>query len=131
VVAEGAGEELLGKSAETDAGGNRKLPAIGEFLKSKISEYFKQQGSETTIKYVDPSYMIRSVPANASDSLYCMLLASNAVHGAMVRSVDEEEEEEEEEDESGVDVDGDCDDCDDDTDNDDDNDSNDYDDDVW
>jgi len=83
VVAEGAGEELLGKSAETDAGGNRKLPAIGEFLKSKISEYFKQQGSETTIKYVDPSYMIRSVPANASDSLYCMLLASNAVHGAM------------------------------------------------
>lgn len=33
--------------------------------------------------------MIRSVPANASDSLYCMLLASNAVHGAMVRNDDD------------------------------------------
>ena len=86
MVAEGAGEELLGKSAEMDASGNRKLPAIGEFLKLKISEYFKKMNSEATIKYVDPSYMIRSVPANASDSLYCMLLASNAVHGAMVRN---------------------------------------------
>lgn len=83
VVAEGAGEELLGKSTEVDAGGNRKLPAIGEFLKSKIVAYFKEHGQETSIKYLDPSYMIRSVPANASDSLYCMLLAQNAVHGAM------------------------------------------------
>eukprot|EP01036_Dinobryon_divergens_P022498 gene22498-30759_t len=83
VVAEGAGEELLGQSAETDAGGNRKLPAIGEFLKRKIVEYFKQHGEEATVKYIDPSYMIRSVPANASDALYCMLLAQNAVHGVM------------------------------------------------
>eukprot|EP01038_Epipyxis_sp_PR26KG_P014668 gene14668-19706_t len=83
VVAEGAGEELLGQSAETDAGGNRKLPAIGEFLKKKVVEYFSKHGKEATVKYIDPSYMIRSVPANASDSLYCMLLAQNAVHGAM------------------------------------------------
>lgn len=61
-------------------------------MKNKISEYFKEQGSETTIKYVDPSYMIRSVPANASDSLYCMLLASNAVHGAMVRRDDDDDD---------------------------------------
>lgn len=83
VVAEGAGEELLGKSTATDAGGNRKLPPIGEFLKTKINEYFKSKGLEATVKYIDPSYMIRSVPANASDSLYCMLLSHNAVHGAM------------------------------------------------
>lgn len=83
VVAEGAGEDLLGKSEETDKGGNRKLPLIGEFLKSKVVEYFASHGMEATVKYIDPSYMIRSVPANASDSLYCMLLAQNAVHGAM------------------------------------------------
>ena len=83
VVAEGAGEEILGTAAEVDAGGNKKLPPIGEFLKKKVSAYFKQAGMEATVKYIDPSYMIRSVPANASDSLYCMLLAHNAVHGAM------------------------------------------------
>lgn len=83
VVAEGAGEELLGQSAEVDAGGNRKLPAIGDFMKQRIVEYFKRHDMEATVKYIDPSYMIRSVPANASDALLCMLLAQNAVHGAM------------------------------------------------
>lgn len=83
VVAEGAGEELLGTSAVTDAGGNKKLPPIGEFMKKQIQEHFATKGKECTVKYIDPSYMIRSVPANAADSLYCMMLAQNAVHGAM------------------------------------------------
>lgn len=83
VVAEGAGEELLGQSAEKDASGNKKLPAIGQFLKEKIGVYFKSQGQPSTVKYIDPSYMVRSVPANAADSIYCSLLAQNAVHGAM------------------------------------------------
>ncbi|EKU22888.1 6-phosphofructo-2-kinase / fructose-2,6-bisphosphatase, partial [Nannochloropsis gaditana CCMP526] len=83
VVAEGAGEELLGQSAEKDASGNKKLPAIGQFLKEKIGIYFKSQGQPSTVKYIDPSYMVRSVPANAADSIYCSLLAQNAVHGAM------------------------------------------------
>jgi 6-phosphofructokinase 1 len=83
VVAEGAGEELLGESTIVDAGGNKKLPPIGEFMKHQILEHFKRQGKECTVKYIDPSYMIRSVPANAADSLYCMILAQNAVHGAM------------------------------------------------
>mmetsp|Transcript_15253 Transcript_15253/g.28466 ORF Transcript_15253/g.28466 Transcript_15253/m.28466 type:complete len:551 (+) Transcript_15253:3-1655(+) len=84
VVAEGAGEELLGESTETDASGNKKLPAIGEFLKSKINEFFKKNDPQgATVKYVDPSYIIRSCPANAADSLYCMQLAQNAVHGLM------------------------------------------------
>eukprot|EP00607_Mallomonas_marina_P006703 CAMPEP_0182437862 /NCGR_PEP_ID=MMETSP1167-20130531/85331_1 /TAXON_ID=2988 /ORGANISM="Mallomonas Sp, Strain CCMP3275" /LENGTH=482 /DNA_ID=CAMNT_0024630927 /DNA_START=168 /DNA_END=1616 /DNA_ORIENTATION=- len=83
VVAEGAGEELLGESAEVDAGGNRKLPAIGEYLADKLRYYFAQYGQVVTVKNIDPSYMIRSVPANASDAVYCMLLGQNAVHGAM------------------------------------------------
>ncbi|KAL7511768.1 hypothetical protein ACHAXN_012427 [Cyclotella atomus] len=83
VVAEGAGEELLGESTETDASGNKKLPKIGEFMKKAVEDYFKKQGEVATVKYIDPSYMIRSVPANATDTLYCMQLAQNAVHGCM------------------------------------------------
>jgi 6-phosphofructokinase 1 len=83
VVAEGAGEEVLGVSAETDASGNKKLPAIGEFMKKSVEDYFKKHGETATVKYIDPSYTVRSVPANAADSLYCMQLAQNAVHGAM------------------------------------------------
>jgi len=83
VVAEGAGEELLGTSAETDASGNKKLPAIGAFMKKTAEEYFEKQGETATVKYIDPSYMVRSVPANAADTLYCMELAQNAVHGMM------------------------------------------------
>jgi 6-phosphofructokinase 1 len=59
VVAEGAGEELLGQSAEIDAGGNRKLPPIGEFMKEKIEKFFQENGYPSTVKYINPSYMIR------------------------------------------------------------------------
>ena len=83
VVAEGAGEEVLGTSAETDASGNKKLPKIGEFMKAQVMEYFEKMGEVATVKYIDPSYTVRSVPANAADSLYCMQLGQNAVHGAM------------------------------------------------
>ncbi|CAM9614811.1 unnamed protein product, partial [Chrysoparadoxa australica] len=83
VVAEGAGEELLGKSMQTDASGNRKLPAIGQFMRDKIEEYFRRHGKEATVKYIDPSYMIRSCPASAFDQVYCMQIAQNAVHGIM------------------------------------------------
>jgi 6-phosphofructokinase 1 len=83
VVAEGAGEEVLGISAETDASGNKKLPAIGEFMKQAVTDFFAKHGDVATVKYIDPSYTVRSVPANAADSLYCMQLAQNAVHGAM------------------------------------------------
>lgn len=83
VVAEGAGEELMGESAETDASGNKKLPAIGEFMAKTVKDFFKSKGEQATVKYIDPSYMIRARPANAQDSIYCMQLAQNAVHGAM------------------------------------------------
>lgn len=68
------------------AGGNRKLPELGTWLKGEIGTYFAKIKMPVTVKYIDPSYMIRSVPANASDAVYCLLLAQNAVHGAMVRS---------------------------------------------
>lgn len=83
VVAEGAGEELLGKSEVVDAGGNRALPEIGPFLQKATRDYFSKFGEEATIKYVDPSYTVRSVPANGADSLYCQELAMDAVHGCM------------------------------------------------
>ena len=83
VVAEGAGEELLGASAEVDAGGNKKLPAIGEWLVAEIKKHFKASGKEATLKYIDPSYMVRSVAADAGDSYLCMLLAHAAAHGSM------------------------------------------------
>lgn len=83
VVAEGAGQELMATSGDTDESGNSKLPPIGIFLKDKIQSYFKHKGVGTSIKYIDPSYQIRSVPAIPSDSYYCMILAQNAVHCAM------------------------------------------------
>ena len=50
VVAEGAGEDVLGVSAETDASGNKKLPPIGEFMKKQVEEYYKKQGDVATVK---------------------------------------------------------------------------------
>ena len=84
VVAEGAGQDLMNNnSAETDASGNTRLGNIGEFLKDKISEFFKKRRIEVNLKYIDPSYTIRSVPASAQDNVYCLRLAQNAVHAAM------------------------------------------------
>mmetsp|Transcript_43282 Transcript_43282/g.87524 ORF Transcript_43282/g.87524 Transcript_43282/m.87524 type:complete len:508 (+) Transcript_43282:29-1552(+) len=83
VVAEGAGESVLGQSAEVDAGGNKKLPAIGEFMVQQINQHFEKQGLQATVKYIDPSYTIRSVPANSDDAYYCHTLGAGAVHGAM------------------------------------------------
>jgi 6-phosphofructokinase 1 len=84
VVAEGAGQELIeGGAAGTDASGNARLHDIGLLLKHRIIEHFINAGVELNLKYIDPSYAIRSVPANAYDSVYCIRLAHNAVHAAM------------------------------------------------
>jgi 6-phosphofructokinase 1 len=84
VVAEGAGQHLFDKeSVVRDASGNIKHQDIGVFLKERISQYFVERKTEVTIKYIDPSYIIRSAPANASDSIFCNRLAYQAVHGAM------------------------------------------------
>ncbi len=86
LVAEGAGQDLLRKiedPVETDPSGNLRLYDIGIFLKKEIEQHFQRIHQEINLKYIEPSYMIRSVPANASDSLYCSSLGQYAVHAAM------------------------------------------------
>lgn len=83
IVAEGAGQELFGNSEGSDASGNAKLHDIGVFLKGKIEDYFKKTKTDLTLKYIDPSYIIRSVPSSPQDRIYCMRLAQAAVHAAM------------------------------------------------
>ncbi|UCB49708.1 MAG: ATP-dependent 6-phosphofructokinase [Deltaproteobacteria bacterium] len=83
LVGEGAGQDLMAGTGERDASGNIRLGDIGIFLKDQINAYFKEAGMEVTLKYIDPSYMIRSMPANPRDSGFCLLLGHNAVHAAM------------------------------------------------
>jgi 6-phosphofructokinase 1 len=86
LVAEGAGQELMRQGdepVETDASGNLKLLDIGQFLGGLIVKYFHDKAMEINLKYIDPSYMIRSVPANASDSNFCGALGQYAVHAGM------------------------------------------------
>ena len=84
VVAEGAGQELiLGEPERRDASGNILKKDVGEFLKRKISEYLKRKNITSSVKYFDPSYTIRSVPARGTDAIRCYMLARNAVHAAM------------------------------------------------
>jgi 6-phosphofructokinase 1 len=82
VVAEGAGQKYV-ESKEKDASGNQKLGDIGIFLKDTLGKHFKSKNIPVNIKYIDPSYIIRSVPANPEDSIFCGFLAQNAVHAAM------------------------------------------------
>ncbi|XP_037474293.1 ATP-dependent 6-phosphofructokinase 3-like [Triticum dicoccoides] len=87
VVAEGAGQDIIAKSIPTsdqqDASGNKLLLDIGLWLTHKIKDHFKSKKMEMTIKYIDPTYMIRAIPSNATDNVYCTLLAHSAIHGAM------------------------------------------------
>jgi 6-phosphofructokinase 1 len=84
VVAEGAGQDLLGPTEQKrDASGNLNLKDIGLFLRHEIEAYLKKEQVPFTLRYIDPSYLIRSVPANAGDAVLCDLFARHAVHAAM------------------------------------------------
>jgi len=86
LVAEGAGQDILRNNIspmEKDPSGNIRLLNIGLFLKNAIEDYFKKIDLEINLKYIEPSYLIRSVPANASDSIYCNSLGQYAVHAGM------------------------------------------------
>jgi 6-phosphofructokinase 1 len=83
VVGEGAGQDLMQKTQERDPSGNVRFGDIGLFLRDRINGHFKGLGKELNLKYIDPSYIIRSVPANAHDSAFCLLLGHNAVHAGM------------------------------------------------
>jgi 6-phosphofructokinase 1 len=89
VVAEGAGQHLFKNAAiQKDASGNVLHKDIGLYLKEKIKETFTAEGFKHSIKYIDPSYIIRSAPAHPDDSKFCSLLAQNAVHAAMAGKTD-------------------------------------------
>jgi 6-phosphofructokinase 1 len=86
LVAEGAGQDILRKNIppiEKDPSGNIRLLDIGLFLKNEIEDYFRKIDLEINLKYIEPSYLIRSIPANASDSIYCNSLGQYAVHAGM------------------------------------------------
>ena len=88
VAAEGAGQHLLEHNAGTDASGNPVLGEIADLLRKEIHRYLNDRGMEHSIKYIDPSYIIRSVPANANDKVYCGFLGQYAVHAAMAGRTD-------------------------------------------
>ncbi|KAL8504030.1 hypothetical protein ACS0TY_022680 [Phlomoides rotata] len=84
VIAEGAGQELLAEKNEQDASGNKLLQDVGLWISQRIRENFaKPNKIPITLKYIDPTYMIRAIPSNAADNVYCTLLAQSCVHGVM------------------------------------------------
>ena len=83
VVAEGAMQDQLLSDKKLDAGGNLKLADVGVYLRDRITKYFEEKKIEINLKYIDPSYVIRSAPANPTDSIYCERLGNAAVHAAM------------------------------------------------
>ncbi len=87
VVAEGAAQELIDAAPPgadpLDRSGNLRLKDVGPFLRDALIAHRRALGREATVKYIDPSYTIRSVPACPSDSVYCWDMARHAVHAAM------------------------------------------------
>jgi 6-phosphofructokinase 1 len=84
LVAEGAGQRYCaGEKKEYDPSGNIRLSDIGVYLRDRIKAYFEEAKAELNLKYIDPSYEIRSVPANANDRIYCGFLGQQAVHAGM------------------------------------------------
>jgi 6-phosphofructokinase 1 len=89
VVAEGAGQNLMDSApAGLDQSGNPRRHDIGTFLRDEVERYFKAENIPVTLKYFDPSYLIRSRPANCDDSLLCSQFARHAVHAAMAGKTD-------------------------------------------
>ena len=85
VVAEGASDVLMTPDGpvQHDKSGNRKLEDVGVFLRDRMKDHFRERGIEMNIKYIDPSYMIRGIQANASDSSFCLALGQHAVHAGL------------------------------------------------
>ncbi len=83
LVAEGAGQEYFNGTKVKDASGNVLNSDIGLYLRDEIKKYCNEINFHVNIKYIDPSYLIRSVPASADDAVFCIMLGQNAVHGAM------------------------------------------------
>ena len=85
VIAEGADWRLTEKDVipKTDASGNILHEDVGLLLKQRMTEHLRNRKIPHSIKYIDPSYMIRSLPADSNDSAFCVMLGQNAVHAAL------------------------------------------------
>lgn len=87
VAAEGCGALLPNGGAERDESGNARYGGgagdVGPRLRDAIRAHLEARGVPFTLKYIDPSYLIRGVPANAGDSIFCDMLARHAVHAGM------------------------------------------------
>ncbi|KAK4765756.1 hypothetical protein SAY86_026846 [Trapa natans] len=89
VVAEGAGQDIIPRTEaqreDRDESGNPTFLDVGGWLKVELKRWWARDhpGELIAVKYIDPTYMIRAVPANATDNLYCTLLAHSAIHGVM------------------------------------------------
>ena len=88
VAAEGAGQHLMESHNGKDASGNPVLGDVADLLRKNINDYLNKRGIDHSMKYIDPSYIIRSVPANANDKVYCGFLGQYAVHAAMAGRTD-------------------------------------------
>ncbi|MBQ9405454.1 MAG: ATP-dependent 6-phosphofructokinase [Desulfovibrio sp.] len=88
VTAEGAGQHLLRRNADEDASGNPVLGDVSALLRKSIADYLNTRGMAHSVKYIDPSYIIRSIPASANDKVYCGFLGQYAVHAAMAGRTD-------------------------------------------
>lgn len=89
VVAEGAGQKFFENEDNVrDRSGNIKHKDIGVYLRDRIISYATEAGMLINVKYIDPSYTIRSLAANAEDSAFCIILGQNAVHAAMAGKTD-------------------------------------------
>ena len=89
IVAEGAGQHLFDeKDVKLDKSGNKLHQNIGVFLRDEIKKWAAKENMEISIKYFDPTYNIRSVPAHGTDAVFCQMLAQNAVHAAMTGYTD-------------------------------------------
>jgi 6-phosphofructokinase 1 len=90
-VAEGFGQDWMDtKDCGTDASGNKKLGDIGTYMRDLVTSWMKKHPTANigTVKLIDPSYMIRAVPANTSDASFCVHLATLAVHEAFRGTTD-------------------------------------------
>jgi 6-phosphofructokinase 1 len=83
IIAEGALQDKLIQEVKTDASGNIKMVDVGAYMRDRIQKYFNERQIEINLKYIDPSYIIRSAPAAPNDSIYCERLGNAAAHAAM------------------------------------------------
>jgi 6-phosphofructokinase 1 len=88
VVAEGAGQELLAPAGGTDASGNALLADVGTWLRDRLVAGLSARGLRPVVKYLDPSYEIRALPANSYDAAFCLSLGQMAAHAGMAGKSD-------------------------------------------